>query len=363
MSTLQTLPGIGQSSVELLEAAGFLDEASLAKAGLDQLVAELERANAVLKLAKRAPQRSEVQEWIAVARERVGETVADEVEQDFASAPVNYELDPEIAKLLAKAPTALPLSAKILVENEVRVSEIPPAILLNHVTGDPGLRQHDPFSVQATGPSTATSKASKPSINMTVQKGEGPASKRDIDTTRLKNVSEYATTGTVKPASVNPDKQNDRVALLRAPREKTNRGKNPESRRYIRGVLHTHPGQVMFGAFVTLLVILELPLAIAAATLLMLSDMKPAAFMWVPKWFLAFPLALPVCAVFYLIWGVGAGKCRICGQRLFFPKNCRKNSKAHHVKGLGYIVPTALHMLFFRWFRCTYCGTPVRLKE
>jgi hypothetical protein len=74
-------------------------------------------------------------------------------------------------------------------------------------------------------------------------------------------------------------------------------------------------------------------------------------------------LFLPVPGAAYLIWAVGDGRCRICNQLLFVPRRVNKNSKAHHAPLLGYIVPTALHLLVFRWFRCTYCGTAVRVKE
>jgi len=353
MSTLLTIPGIGQSSVELLEAAGFLDETSLAKAGLDQLVSELERANSILKIAKRAPRRREVEKWLSTARERTGYH-PQEHKEDVPLEAVNYEGNPAVLELLAKAPSALPLPVKLLMENALAVSDIPPAVLLNRVVGDLDVRI------------TESQKQRGPNGGAVVQVGEGLISRREIDATRLRSVADLpaASAGVPGPVSsplaMNGD---DRVALIRAPRESTNRGRNPESRFYIRGVLHSHPLSVLFGAMVTLLMMAILPLAVISAILLLLSDVQPGLFGWVPKWSLVFPCALPIAGLAYLIWGVGAGKCRICGQRLFVPKHCRKNAKAHHVPFIGYILPTALHMLVFRWFRCTYCGTPVRLKE
>jgi hypothetical protein len=166
--------------------------------------------------------------------------------------------------------------------------------------------------------------------------------------------------GPAAVSSVDPD---DRIALIRAPRPETNAGKNPESRRYIRGVMHAHPYHLTAAALVTLLLALVLPLAIVSAGLLLWSDLQPELLPWVPKWLLAFPLALPVVGGAYLIWGVGSGRCKICNQQLFVPRGVNKNSKAHHVPVIGYIIPTALHLLVFRWFRCTYCGTAVRVKE
>jgi hypothetical protein len=104
------------------------------------------------------------------------------------------------------------------------------------------------------------------------------------------------------------------------------------------------------------------PIGVIAGFLLPLSDLLPLYFGWVPTWFLVFPASLPLVGIAYLIWGMG-GSCRICGQKQFLPKVCLKNSKAHHIRGLGHIVPVCIHMLLFKWFRCTYCGTPVRLKK
>ncbi|MGE9269717.1 MAG: hypothetical protein ACQKBU_02855, partial [Verrucomicrobiales bacterium] len=99
-----------------------------------------------------------------------------------------------------------------------------------------------------------------------------------------------------------------------------------------------------------------------SAPLLIMSEQKPEPFGWVPHWIIAFPIAVPVAGLFALIVSTRV-KCRICGQKVLLPRNCRKNVKAHYVKGLGYVLPLAVHTLFFRWFNCTFCGTSVRIKE
>lgn len=88
----------------------------------------------------------------------------------------------------------------------------------------------------------------------------------------------------------------------------------------------------------------------------------PGRFAWVPPWLLWFPATLPLFGIAWVIWGLN-GSCRICGQKLFLHRSHLKNAKAHHVRGLGYIIPLCFQILLFRWFRCTHCGTPVRLKE
>lgn len=351
MSNLRSIPGIGKSSLELLEAAGFLDSESLAKAGAEELVTELERANKILQIAKRAPARANVEKWIAAARKLTGVAVDVKVESVM---PVNYEESPQVASMLANAPFAIPLPARHLVERGLAVSDIPAAIFLNRYSGDLEVR------VEERIPKAQVART--PAANNFVIMAETPPQQRlEIDASRLKS-TDAMTVGTVRAARSTPLEEDDRVALIRGPRMETNRGRSASSPFYVRGVLHSHPISLGVGAVVTLILAVVLPASILSAALLLLSDQFPVHFSWVPKWLLAFPLSLPIFGIAYLIWGLG-GSCRICGQKQFVPRVCIKNIKAHHVRGLGYIIPVSVHMLLFKWFRCTYCGTPVRLKK
>lgn len=356
MTNLSSIPGIGKSSLELLEAAGFPDAESLAKAGVDELVKELERANTILQIAKKAPARSDVEKWIASARDMTG--VDDKVATAVAM-PVNYEDSPQVAKMLKEALFAIPLPGKLLVDQQVGVRDIPPGILLNRYSGDLEVRVEDRVPAPKHGrPSVPSS-----SVRMadSIRMAEPAPSRLEIDTSRVKPVDALAGP---KPRSITSKASGDedRVALIRAPRVGTNKGRNPNSRLYIRGVLHSHPFSIAIGAIVTLVLMVMLPTGIISAALLLFSSEMPEKFSWVPKWLLVFPLALPVLGLIYLIWGA-RGSCRICGQKLFVPRMCLKNTKAHHIRGLGHIVPLCFHILLFKWFRCTYCGTPVRLKK
>lgn len=368
MAKITTLPGLGKSSQELLEVAGFLDVEALAKAGVDDLVGALEKANDILKISNKTPTRCTVQKWVESAREITG-TDVEEAQEERRQMPVNYEGNPEVATMLAAAPCAIPLPGKVMMENRLAVADVPPAILLNRYSGDLEVRVNDrdesPVRRDTSAPASKGSSETptRPIASGNVQRAE-QESRLDIDTSRVKTFEEFSEMPKqrMKPSG-RPTVDNDRIALLRAPREETNRGRDPKSRWYIRGVLHTHPFGMALGAVVTLLLIAVVPAAIISAVLLFVSDQFPGSIPWdVPKWLLAFPLALPVCGLLYLFYGLG-GKCRICGQRQFWPRHCRKNSKAHYVPGLGYIVPVSFHMLIFKWFRCTYCGTPVRLKK
>ena len=349
MTNLRSIPGIGKASLELLEAAGFPDAESLAKAGVDELANELERANRILQIAKRAPARGNVQKWIASARDLTGivENAAEAV-----TMPVNHEISPQVISMLATAPFAIPLPAKFLMEQQLAVGDIPAAILLNRYSGDLEVTVDDRVPGLKPGRPVVASN--------NVKIAETSGTRVELDTSRFKSTETMAGAATrTSGPMVNND---ERIALIRGPRLETNKGRNPESRRYIRGVLHSHPVSLSIGALLTLVLGIMLPVGIISAGLLLLSGEVPAHFGWVPKWLLAFPASLPLLGLAWLVWGMH-GTCRICGQKLFVPRMCLKNSKAHHIRGLGHIIPVCLHILLFRWFRCTYCGTPVRLKK
>ncbi len=348
MTNLSSIPGIGKASLELLEAAGFPDAESLAKAGVDELAKELDRANTILQIAKRAPARASIQKWISSARDLTGVETDRVVE---VTMPINHEISPQVISMLASAPFAIPLPARVLMERQLAVGDIPAAILLNRYSGDLEVR------VDERVPPPKPGRVAAPSNNVKIADTSG--TRLEIDNSRIKSTDTLAG-GSPRTAKV--ANHDDRVALIRGPRTETNKGRRPESRTYIRGVLHSHPVSLSIGAVLTLALGILLPLAITSAGLLLLSGELPERFGWVPKWLLAFPLALPLFGIAYAIWAL-PGSCRICGQKLFVPRMCLKNSKAHHIRGLGHIVPTCLHLLLFRWFRCTYCGTPVRLKK
>lgn len=350
MTNLNSIPGIGKVSLELLEAAGFLDVESLAKAGVDELAKELERANTILQISKRAPARVDVEKWIDSARDLTG------VERDASvegPVPVNHEISPKVASMLAHAPFAIPLPARFLVGQHLAVGDIPPAILLNRYSGDLEVKVDERVPAPKHGRPVA------PSSNIRLADTSG--TRMEIDNSRIKS-TDTLSGGIVRPLTTASVNDNDRVALIRGPRVETNWGRDPQSRRYIRGVMHSHPVAISIGAFFTLLLAILLPVGILSSILLLLSQEVPAHFGWVPKWLLVFPLVLPVLGIAYLIWGAH-GNCRICTQRIFVPRMCLKNAKAHHIRGFGHIIPVCMHILLFKWFRCSYCGTPVRLKK
>ena len=420
MAKLIEIEGIGPDDAELLEATGWTDAQALAKADPEILTREIADANAMLKLVPRTPERRKVERWIAAAARSIDpaaaapsrvrrtasavaeapperprrkrsaatskkpvqeeftlpETAAAKEEPELAAAedrsgeealaavagPVNFEADPDVAEMLAIAPFALPMPARQLAERGIAPSEIAVAPLLNRALGDLDVRVAVEKSARKDLPGAPAARRTTAAASVQVADVGFSTGRRGFDSTKIRTIEEIqGDAPPVRAASTKSAVQDERINLLRTPLEKTNRGRKPSSRFYIRGVLHDRPLRIWFGGLITILMQLVIPLAIIAAPLLILSNERPD-FAWVPKWIIAFPLAVPVIGVLYAFISTGA-KCRVCAQRLYWPKHCLKNRKAHHLPLLGYIGAVALHVMVFRWFNCTFCGTAIRIKK
>ena len=349
MPELNKIQGISEASLQLLEASGIDTIAELAALDADHLAAELHLANETLSHVKRLPGKAAISRWITQAIAIVGAEPTADTPPEIEAA-VNFEANPEVAEMLVRAPCAIPLPSKIMMGKGLRVSDVPAGILLNRYSGDLEVRVGNPAPPKSelptrrkSGDLESFSKSLPPQVSTSIS--AQPAKEK----------------GNRVPGSKSGHEE-DRIALIRAPRAETNLGKDPESRQYIRGVLHTHPWHLRFGAVFSLLLLANLPIAVASSFLLLASEEKPKIFAWVPQWWLAFPIALPITGLGYLLWGL-TGKCRICNQKLFARKGALKHEKAHRIPGMGFIAPLCLHLLAFNWFRCSSCGTPVRLRK
>lgn len=365
------IPGIQADALELLEAAGCEDVALLAQLDPLALHQEMQQANAMLELADEDVPLEEVQRWLREAAEMIGRqadveeaTGADsgapqghETPQSEAvplaaesagAGAVDYEQSPEVQHLLTVAPFALPIPARVLMDHQVGVGQIPTGILLTHYVGDLEVRVNP-------NPAALPDASARGHAAQVVTGKRSP----ELDMSRLRTAEEAAAVS--RPRSADPDVDSPH-SLVRTPRSSTNKGKDPESRWYIRGVLHSNPVGLYLGALSTFLILWLVPASVISAVLLILSSELPDRFGWVPPQLLAVPVLLLVAALLYLFYGVG-GRCRVCNQRLFVYHSHHRSGSAHFLPGLGYILPLCLHLLVFRWFRCTHCGTPIRVKE
>jgi hypothetical protein len=374
--TLETIKEIAPDDRELLEAAGWVDPRQLALAEAGDVLAELKKANGVLRLVKAVPQKDAISTWIMAAREITGEQ-PDEPEDDESgfvdlsqeaelvpSGPVNYENDPDVKEMLKLAPLAIPVPNRLLAERGISPSEISIAPVLNGAESDLEVRVTASPRPRKSAMLNNSPKGKHAGVVKVADSGRGThdGAKRTLDTTRVRTMDQPEEDPDVPHMEKRRQTRDERLTLLRTTRESTNRGKKPGTRRYIRGVLHDRPYKVWFGCLVVILFQITVPLSIIAALLLIITEHSPTKLEWVPSWIIAFPLALPILGLLYFTVSFGV-KCRVCGQKVLVHRHCRKNSKAHHVFGLGYVLPLAVQTLLFRWFNCTFCGTSIRIKE
>jgi hypothetical protein len=393
---LTDISGLDGDSAELLEAVGFVDARDVARARPDDLHAEMKKANDLLELLAETPDRKDVGRWVENARKLTGEdgpppqsepapgmetlvaagTQSDPpppesgagtpepaspdvgeteaaAEEAAAEKPeermVNFEADPVVAEMLVNAPFAIPVPAAMMAGQKIPVAEVLPGVSLTCARGDIEIRV-DTRTRQFSEPSPAENQ--KAIAEDLVDRG--------IDVSRIKSIDDVRQHREEKRRELR--KNTTVIDELRTPSEKVNRGVDPNSRRFVRGLLHPHRIRLRFAALITLACQVLVILAILASILMLFSTLDPTIFPWVGPWLLVFPVALPVFAILYLLVAAGM-KCRVCTQRIFVPRHCLRHVKAHHITPFGYIFALCLHLLLFSWFRCEYCGTAARVKK
>lgn len=124
-----------------------------------------------------------------------------------------------------------------------------------------------------------------------------------------------------------------------------------------RGVPYPQPGKLVFTSllvlinrFVFLATVIVLPLAL-----------------YFDSTFFGLTVALPIMVVFVIIGLIHFSatlrtRCRVCSCQFFRMRDCDKHRLAHRLPILGYTFAKALHLVLFKWMRCMYCGTAIRLK-
>lgn len=384
MTDLSQIQGIEAAAREQLRQAGILTIQQLASSDAEQLADRFERVASSSDeelLANLRGWISKAQNLIETKHQRLGEeplspqaSAYEPGVPDQELRRFNYEKDPKNLKRSAATPEAIRMTGQSIEEAGIEeagieVAQSPEDKMLcdeeggNHIQeakrSNPSPTRKKPDQTWTVSNATFSEKE-KPRFDPATLRtgGNDTLAKHPFDV----NGKDRQRVGPAIGKTDDDDPEMQRKQLICTPLASTNRGKHPESRRFIRGVLHHHPWKIRFGAVVTLLLLILLPIALLSGFLLFALGEAPVSFSWVPPWLIYFPLLLPVAALAYAIWGY-PGKCLICRQRLFAKKAAFKHIKAHRLFGMGYIIPLCIHALIFHWFRCSSCGTPVRLKK
>ena len=118
-------------------------------------------------------------------------------------------------------------------------------------------------------------------------------------------------------------------------------------------ICNTHPFRTLFSAIVQVWLITAVILFIVIATRLVLRIDTNITYTQLVIMLLSGILP-------YLCY-TRKTKCPVCNISIFTFQNFVRNKYSHHLPILGYTLTTALHLIFFFWFRCPACGTAQKL--
>ena len=150
--------------------------------------------------------------------------------------------------------------------------------------------------------------------------------------------------------------KHEKAERVRTPRQR--RDELPAIERYThpRGIRHTTPVHTWLGAVIAILFWLcGLALIVLLPYILLFNHS-------VQRWHILILSGIGLTLFLYLIVSFRC-RCSVCKIRIFSWQRYVRNKKMHYIWGLGRVVPTALHTLLFRWFRCPSCGTAIRLRN
>jgi len=349
MIKIQDIPKLSEGEVELLEAVGYLDAVDLIDVDSQQLYSELVKANETLAILADHPTEDQIKSWQDCLKEdgnvrkkassgtRRREQTTVVKEPANREERVNFENDPNIIEMLEVAPEAELLPGSLIKRHQIAVKDIPEAILLTNCEKGQKINTQQESSVPDRSPV------------------DSEAASTELESLNIRNFDQIDTgIKEIQPL----DRGSAREIL--SPSEGLNDGVQPASRRFIRGVLHPKPSQIRIAAFFTLLFFFSMMVAFIGIPLALVYEHMTGQN--TVLWVLAMAGLLFICGLCYAIWGASE-RCRVCNQRQFVPRKCLKHKQAHRFPLIGYILPTALHLLWYKWSHCIYCGTSVRTKK
>ena len=125
-----------------------------------------------------------------------------------------------------------------------------------------------------------------------------------------------------------------------------------------RGLPYPQPGKLVFTSLLVLITRLSL---ITTLVILPLS-------LYIGSTEFGLWVVLSVVASFLLLcvmhfMATHQTRCRVCSCHFYRAQRCKKHRLAHKLPLLGYAFGGATHLLLFRWMRCMYCGTAIRLRQ
>jgi hypothetical protein len=264
------------------------------------------------------------------------------------------------AKPLAPRPRpAFTRKAKPKEEPQIDLSEIPEAVPLDGIPEGIPLSDPKPEQAVMAKPELRTpgnrpirpKHAPQNRVSKVAPTEEAPEAKAPIDKSKFASFEKYEKGEiSVKPLEKVPGVESRQI---RVERPKFLDGEL--SRRVERGVQYPLPGRVLFTSVMLLLFKLTLLLTMVGLSVVAIFAEEQLAYaLWLPAALVLFGIIFVASA--------NRTRCRICSCHMFYNRRCFKHQKAHRLFGLGHAGSAALHAILFKWLRCMYCGTAIRLR-
>lgn len=356
---LQEFDHLTPEALELLEVSGHTDTSTLFEQSFDDIFQELAKANGVLNIVDYEVTDEVVSKWLKPIEEQAGKKLAP---QEPSTLPTASSLRISSAELVA-ALAAIPCSEEYVMEHDLKLDELPQGVIYQvskssatAATASSRLKS-EAKAAFTSNKANKTNSSNHKSPHTTTGETKALYGKESssvvtpLDKSRLQSMADYHNEGSHVIVPVT-EKENN---LTRTTKKDTNKGVKPDSIFFIKGVLHQDITRFKVGSYSLLLV-----------NILVVSAIGILALIFVDKeeyWWAIFAPALLLPAFFIFFTSVRKSSCPICTQKMYAVKRCLKHRNAHRWPLFGYMLPTSLHALFFKWFRCIYCGTAVRLKE
>ncbi len=345
---------------ELLEAVGILTLEQFASVNPSTVLPELHQAKQMLQIDVQIPPAHVFKEWIAQARTAKIAPSADSLATNSATAL-------PIARPVSANTAALPL-AKPIIEAEPKLTtptqhtDATATIVAEQATELTFETNHPPevlveaFAEPPATLNTATSpldeSVPQPEAN-TLISGAGAMAGKTVSVgsypIRKKHHTHYSYSHI---PSKKHSKEHHSYHLAKKVANKQ------EEKNYLnkKGIRHLTPVLTWFGALSVILLFVGLLATMALTLYMLLNGLKGKTIVGI----CFAPIFLSV--LFYVIVGLRPS-CSICRGKTFSFKGFSRNKAAHHIRPLGYVLSTALHVLILRWFRCPYCGSAQQFSD
>ncbi len=348
MKSIHDIENLQPEAIELLEAAGYTDAKNIFDHKISDITVELVKANKVLEIIDTEPTHALVAQWLNPIEKELDKTFQDDGPQIDPTSLIE-------PKDLLNTPFAIPISEDFIKKHNVEIAKLPAGstCFLNKEQAIQHFHNEGPtpvnYNLVANQPDKKSTQKEEPSIfDDPVFADKDP---KILDKSRILNMDTFRKEGSSVPAIERGQEAN----LTKTTKKETNVGVDPDSRFYIKGVLHKSVSRFKSGCRSFILVNILILLSFIITPLVILDRELYWWAVWTPL------LALLAFIIYFST--AQRASCPICNQKQFAPKRCLKHKQAHRWPFFGYMLPTAIHALLFKWFRCIFCGTSIRLKE